>query len=212
MYTPRINVPDPLSNISGATKLIPADGHICGVYTRTDKNRGVFKAPAGIEAGLLGVVSLEYNFSDSDQDVLNPNKINALRNFVDAGLVVWGARTLSPNNSTKYIAVRRNLMNLATTMGTQTKWVIFEPNDKFLWTRIRSVLGAFLTTKYNDGALFGASAELSFYVICDDTVNTNNTIDQGKVIAKVGVRPVKTAEFFIIELAQWDGGATVSVS
>ncbi len=211
-YTPQINVPDRLSNISGAVKLIPSDGHIAGIYARTDKQRGVHKAPAGIEAKLNGVVSLEVNYSDADQDILNPNKINALRNFPDAGLIVFGARMTAANRADKYIAVRRNITQISQTLLTQTRWVIFEPNNNFLYARIKSVITNFLLTKFNEGALFGNTPEEAFYVIVDETINTTATIEQGKVFAKVGIRPVQTAEFFIIDLAQWDGGASATVS
>jgi phage tail sheath protein FI len=211
-YAPHIYVQDFTSTISGTTKLLPPEGHLAGIYARTDKNRDVSKAPAGVDAVVVGALGLEVKFSDSDSDVLNPNRVNAIRLFSDAGIIVWGARTATTNGSLKYIAVRRNLMNIATTMKLQTRWVVFEPNDKFLWGKIRSVLSAYLRTRYNDGALFGDTADKAFYVQCDGTINTNDTINQGKVIAKVGVRPTQTAEFFIIDLAQWDGGSSASIS
>ena len=71
-------------------------GAVAGVMARTDVQRGVWKAPAGIEA-TLGVAGLSQSLTDGDNGDLNPLGINCLRNFPVYGTVVWGSRTLDGN-------------------------------------------------------------------------------------------------------------------
>ncbi len=206
LYYPWIKVANPLGD--GETVLVPPSGHMAGIYARSDTERGVHKAPANeIVRGALGV---ELKITKSEQDSLNPDGINCIRAFPGRGIRVWGARTISSDALWRYINVRRlfNFIEESIELGTQ--WVVFEPNDRDLWERIKRDIRAFLTRVWRDGALFGATPDEAFYVKCDEELNTVEVRDAGQVIIEIGLAPVKPAEFVIFRISQWAGGAAVA--
>jgi uncharacterized protein len=206
LYYPWIKVTDPLGGSDGI--LVPPCGHMAGIYARSDTERGVHKAPAN--EVVRGVIGLETKITKVEQDSLNPVGVNCIRPFSGRGIRIWGARTLASDALWRYINVRRlfNFVEKSIEIGTQ--WVVFEPNDRDLWERIKRDITAFLTRVWRDGALFGATPEEAFYVKCDDEINTVEIRDAGQVIIEIGIAPVKPAEFVIFRLSQWSGGAAVS--
>ena len=201
-YFPWIQVYDPdKGNI-----FVPPSGHIAGVYSRTDSERGVHKAPANeIVRGALG---LKYNVSKGEQDLLNPKGINAIR-FMNGGIRIWGARTLSSDPSWRYINVRRLFIMVESSIERATQWVVFEPNDHRLWKRVQRTISSFLTLLWRNGALMGTSPEQAFYVKCDDETNPPEVIDAGQLVVEIGLAPVKPAEFVIFRIGQMASGGGV---
>jgi uncharacterized protein len=201
-YFPWIQVYDPdKGNI-----FVPPSGHIAGVYSRTDSERGVHKAPANeIVRGALG---LKYNVSKGEQDLLNPKGINAIR-FMNGGIRIWGARTLSSDPSWRYINVRRLFIMVEASIERATSWVVFEPNDHRLWKRVQRTISSFLTLLWRNGALMGTSPEQAFYVKCDDETNPPEVIDAGQLVVEIGLAPVKPAEFVIFRIGQMASGGGV---
>ncbi len=201
-YFPWIQVYDPdKGNI-----FVPPSGHIAGVYSRTDSERGVHKAPANeIVRGALG---LKYNVSKGEQDLLNPKGINAIR-FLNGGIRIWGARTLSSDPSWRYINVRRLFIMVESSIERATQWVVFEPNDHRLWKRVQRTISSFLTLLWRNGALMGVSPEQAFYVKCDDETNPPEVIDAGQLVVEIGLAPSKPAEFVIFRIGQMASGGGV---
>jgi len=204
LYFPWVEISDPYSSISGATRLAPPSGMIAGLYARTDNTRGVWKAPAGTEAMLLGAVGLAANVSDSDQDSLNPIGVNCIRQFPASGIVVWGSRTLATlsNPEYRYVPIRRMAMFLKKSLFRGTQWVVFEPNDEPLWSAIRFNINAFMLTQFRSGAFQGGKPADAFFVQCDGENNIQATIDAGQVHILVAFAPLKPAEFVIIHIQQ----------
>jgi phage tail sheath protein FI len=203
LYYPWLEVAD-FSGQNGRTKLVPPSGYIAGVYNRVDGERGVHKAPAN-EAP-LGVVGLERDLTRGEQDTLNPNGVNCLRRFPGGrGIKIWGGRTLSTEGAWRYINVRRLFITVAASLDAGLQWVVFEPNDRILWARVRRDIRAFLSTFWLNGALFGSTQDEAFYVKCDDELNPPAIRDLGQLIIEVGLCPVKPAEFVILRLSQWAG-------
>ncbi len=201
-YFPWIQVYDPdKGNI-----FVPPSGHIAGVYSRTDSERGVHKAPANeIVRGALG---LKYNVSKGEQDLLNPKGINAIR-LMNGGIRIWGARTLSSDPSWRYINVRRLFIMVESSIERATQWVVFEPNDHRLWKRVQRTISSFLTLLWRNGALMGTSPEQAFYVKCDEETNPPEVIDAGQLVVEIGLAPVKPAEFVIFRIGQMASGGGV---
>jgi phage tail sheath protein FI len=204
LYFPWVEVPDPYSKVSGATRFAPPSGMIAGLFARTDNTRGVWKAPAGTEAGVLGAVGIAAQVSDQDQDTLNPIGVNCIRQFPASGIVCWGARTLGTlsNPEYRYVPIRRTANFLKVSLYRGTQWVVFEPNDEPLWSSIRFNLTAFMSSLFRAGAFQGTKPEEAFFVKCDKDNNPQATIDQGQVHILVGFAPLKPAEFVIITLQQ----------
>ena len=183
-------------------------GAIAGLMARIDSNRGVWKAPAGTEADLRGIVGLQYRFSDNENGVLNPQGINTLRVFPN-GIVNWGARTMDGDDDFasewKYIPVRRTALFIEESLYRGLKWVVFEPNDEALWAQIRLNVGAFMHNLFRQGAFQGTKKDDAYFVKCDKETTTQNDINMGIVNIWVGFAPLKPAEFVILRLQQMAG-------
>jgi phage tail sheath protein FI len=183
---------------------VAPSGHIAGIYSRTDHERGVHKAPAN--EVIRGALDVEFQISRNLQDGLNPGGVNCIR-YMNGDIRVWGARTIGGdfNADLKYINVRRTLIFLRKSIDQGTQWVVFEPNDRTLWQKIVRNVSAFLTTVWRDGALFGSTPQEAFYVRCDDETNPFEERDLGRVTTEIGVAIVRPAEFVIFRIEQWAG-------
>ena len=186
-----------------------AAGGVAGGMARTDAQRGVWKAPAGLEATLNGVAELAVPLTDGDIGRLNPLGVNCLRALPAAGRVVWGARTMQGADRLasewKYIPVRRTALFIEESLFRGTQWVVFEPNDEPLWAQIRLNVGAFMNTLFRQGAFQGATPREAYFVKCDKETTTQADIDVGVVNIHVGFAPLKPAEFVVIRLQQMAG-------
>jgi len=203
-YFPWIQVYDP----EKGNVYVPPSGHVAGVYSRVDTERGVHKAPANeIVRGALG---LRYQVSKGEQDLLNPKGINCIRLMQGGGIRIWGARTLSSDSSWRYINVRRLFIMVETSIERATQWVVFEPNDHRLWKRVTRTIASFLTLLHRNGALMGESADKAFFVKCDAETNPPEVVDAGQLIVEIGLAPVKPAEFVIFRIGQMPSGGGVS--
>jgi hypothetical protein len=202
IYFPWIEIPDPVGVGRNPTRYVPPSGHIAGVYARTDITRGVWKAPAGLEAGLPGVLDVQVNVRDADQDLLNPVGLNCVRRFSGAGIVSWGARTLSSDPEWRYVPVRRMALFLKESLRRGLQWAVFEPNDDRLWDQMRAVATSFMLGLFRQGAFQGTRPDEAFQVLCDRSTNPQVLVDQGIVTARVAFAPLKPAEFVVIEISQ----------
>jgi phage tail sheath protein FI len=207
LFFPRLREPNPLRD-NQVEDFAPC-GAVAGVFARTDTERGVWKAPAGIEATLKGVPALKVVLTDDENGELNPLGINCLRTFPVFGRVVWGARTLRGADQLadeyKYIPVRRTALFIEESLFRGLKWVVFEPNDEPLWAQIRLNAGAFMQNMFRQGAFQGKSPREAYFVKCDKETTTQNDINLGIVNVVVGFAPLKPAEFVIIKLQQMAG-------
>ena len=206
LYYPWIKVADPLGNSSGI--YVPPCGHMAGIWSRSDSERGVHKAPAN--EVIAGCIGLSYQTTHNEQSILNPVGINVIRSFPGRGIRVWGARTISSDPAWRYLNVRRLFNYVEESLLVGTQWAVFEPNDFDLWQRIKRDISAFLGRTWLNGALFGRTAGEAFYVKCDEENNPPETRDVGQLIVEVGIAPVKPAEFVIIRLSQWQSGGSFS--
>jgi phage tail sheath protein FI len=207
VYYPWIKIADPLAG--GRLKTVAPSGTMAGVYARTDSTRGVWKAPAGTEATLIGVQGVVYPLTDRENGILNPRGANCIRLFPVFGPVSWGARTLKGDDQMtsewKYVPVRRLALFLEESLYRGTKWVVFEPNDEPLWAQIRLNLGAFMQGLFRQGAFQGQTPKEAYFVKCDKETTTQNDIDLGVVNIIVGFAPLKPAEFVVIKFQQMAG-------
>jgi phage tail sheath protein FI len=207
LYYPWILVADPLT---GGRKLFPPSGAVVGSYAATDVKRGVHKAPAGITDGFLNAaVDIERIVTKGEHDTLNPEGINVIRKFPEAGIVIWGVRTVSADPEWRYVNVRRLFLFLEESIEEGTQWVVFEPNDPTLWRRIRRNISAFLRLQWIEGRLVGNKEEEAFFVKCDAETNPPESVDLGRVVTLVGVAPSKPAEFVIFRISQFGGGSRI---
>lgn len=207
VYFPAVRLADPLDELR--PHAMAPSGTLAGVYARTDSNRGVWKAPAGTDATLNGVLDLAQPINDNENGLINPKGVNALRSFPAYGRVAWGARTLKGSDAQadeyKYLPVRRLALFLEESLYRGTQWVVFEPNDEPLWAQIRLNIGAFMQGLFRQGAFQGRTPKEAYFVKCDRETTTQNDINLGIVNILVGFAPLKPAEFVVLKLQQIAG-------
>ena len=196
MYHPWIQVFDRSSNKSD---YIPPSGAVCGVYSRTDIDRGVHKAPANEVVFCTG---LSVNYTKDEQDILNPEGINLIRFLPGQGIRIWGARTASSNSAFKYVNVRRLFIFVEESIKANTNWVVFEPNDPTLWQRVNLTISNFLDGLWRNGMLAGDSAADSYFVEIGPSTMTKDDIMNGRLICNIGIAPSRPAEFVIFRVTQ----------
>jgi uncharacterized protein len=207
IFFPRLRQANPLRD-NQVEDFVPC-GAVAGIFSRTDTQRGVWKAPAGLEATLVGVPQLSVSLNNAENGELNPLGVNCLRILPPAGRVVWGARTLEGDDrfasEWKYIPVRRLALFIEESLYRGTQWVVFEPNDEPLWAQIRLNIGAFMHNLFRKGAFQGSSPSDAYLVKCDSETTTQNDINLGIVNILVGFAPLKPAEFVILKIQQLAG-------
>lgn len=200
-YYPWIEVAGPEQN--GANILVPPSAFAAGIWARTDGRRAVWKAPAGMQAGLFGVSGLEYVVGDSEQDQFNTMGLNCIRHTPGAGEVIWGSRTLATiaEPEWRYVPVRRTAIMIEQSINKGIQWAVFEPNDHRLWSALRANIESFMNGLFRAGAFQGEKASDAYFVRCSlgDTM-TQGDINAGQVIVQVGFAPLKPAEFVILRI------------
>jgi phage tail sheath protein FI len=207
IYYPWVRIEDPLNQ--SQPRLSPPSGTIAGMIARLDAMRGVWKAPAGTEANLQGVATLERKLTDAENGQLNSRAVNCLRSFPAHGLVAWGARTLAGDDQSasefKYIPVRRTALFIEESVSRGIQWAVFEPNAEPLWAQLRLSVGAFLQRLFQQGAFQGITPKDAYFVKCDRETTTQADIAAGVVNILIGFAPLKPAEFVVIKLQQLAG-------
>lgn len=207
IYFPRLVLANPLRE--NQLETFAPCGAVAGVIARTDTQRGVWKAPAGLDAQLVGVSQLSVPLTDLENGQLNPLGVNCLRSLPAAGRVVWGARTTRGGDQLadewKYLPVRRLALYIEESLYRGIQWVVFEPNDEPLWSQIRLNVGAFMQNLFRQGAFQGASPREAYFVKCDKETTTQDDINRGVVNIVVGFAPLKPAEFVVLKLQQMAG-------
>jgi uncharacterized protein len=204
IYFPQLIEADPLRK--GQLNNYPPSGAVAGVIAQTDTSRGVWKAPAGISAGFVGVQGLSVPMTDAENGELNPLGVNCLRSFQVVGNVVWGARTLrgadALTDDYKYLPVRRLALFIEASLLRGTQWVVFEPNDEPLWAQIRLNVQSFMQNLFSQGAFAGTTPKDAYLVKCDSETTTPYHQSIGVVNIVVGFAPLRPAEFVVLQIQQ----------
>lgn len=184
---------------------IPPSGAIAALYCKTDREQGVWKSPANL--ALNAVIGVDQLFSISELAQLNVDaaegkSINAIRPISGYGTMVMGARTLAGNDSEwRYIAIRRLFIFIEKNIKKTTSWVIFEPNDRLLWIKVKNQIENYLFKLWQKGALVGTKPEQSYFVRCGLNITmTEQEILDGKLKIEIGLAPVRPAEFIILKM------------
>ncbi|MBI4574782.1 MAG: phage tail sheath family protein [Planctomycetes bacterium] len=200
IYYPWLRVMDPLDLDGSGTRLVPATGHVLGIYSDQDLRLGVHKAPANVM--VEGGIALERPVGDDLQAELNVEGVNCLRVFPGRGLRVWGARTLSSDSQWRFINVRRLFIMIEQSVRHGLQWTVFEPNGPMTWKAITRTVGAFLLDIWKEGYLQGQTPEEAFYVKCDEETNPAEGRDVGEVVTEIGLAAVRPAEFIVVRIGQ----------
>ncbi|MFJ1700397.1 hypothetical protein ACIOHC_36000 [Streptomyces sp. NPDC088252] len=209
VYGPWLHFRDPSAQAVGATRLLPPGGAILGLFSQADADAGTQQSAAGVSYPIQGAVAPEVRFQNADLDTLNEVGINVIRAVPGAsGLVPMGSRTLKGGMPDRYVAIRRTLMYVTRLCIETTNFAVFRPNSEDLWSQLTSLLTDQLAALQQARVLRGATAGEAFYVLCDATNNTENSVANGIVNIEVGVALNTPAEFIVIKIGQIASGAT----
>jgi len=203
LYYPWVKVLDPLKLGGSPVRAVPPSGHIAGLYARTDLDPGVHKAPANGEARWSEDVT--FNVEAETQGVLNPEGVNCLRAFPGRGIIVYGARTLSPDPDWCFVNIRRLLLMIEKAVDLSTQWAVFEPHDEMLRQKVVQSISGFLESIWKRGMLSGATKDEAFFVKCDETNNPPQSVDDGRIVTDVGVAAAAPAEFIVFRIGRTVG-------
>ena len=204
LYHPWLWVSEP----DGPARYVPPCGHVAGVYTRTDQQVGVHKAPAN--EPVQGVLDLRVNLTDRALGEVYALDVNCLQAQPGRGIRVWGARTLSADPAWRQVGARRVFLTMSRWLDRFMAELVHEPNDVRLWVRIMRELTAYLDSLYERGALRGRTAEEAFFVKCDSETNPPEILDTGQVVTHVGLALAAPAEFVVARIVHGASGVTVS--
>ena len=185
--------------------LLPSSA-IAGIYAATDRDRGVWQAPANIS--LSSVVEPTVKITSATQENLNVDatsgkSINAIRSFTGKGTLVWGARTLAGNdNEWRYINVRRLFNLIEESTQKASAFAVFEANNTSTWLKVKAMIESFLYQLWQQGALAGATSEEAYYVnVGLGKTMTPQDVLEGRMNVEIGVAAVRPAEFIILKFS-----------
>lgn len=191
-------------------RFVPPCGAVAGIIARTDRLRGVYKAPAN--EPVLGVVDVEDPVNAARQGPLNRAGVNCIRAFPGRGIRVWGARTVSSDSAWTYLNVRRVILTTARWAAQALREVTFEPSSQTLWARVTRLVESYLDSLYQAGALSGATPADAFMVTCDETNNPSAIRELGQLVVDVAVRVAPPNEIVLIRLIRDATGVIVETS
>jgi len=201
LYWPWLRIEDP---VSGHEKLVPPSGAVAGCYARNDQKAYVWSAPAGIDRGrVFNVQGVAYLTQRADRDVLYPEGINVIAVFPDSGVNVWGQKTLLQQPSAAdRVNVRRLMIYMERAVGDSSRFVTFEPNHPRTWRALLRLINPFLQDVKSNGGVY------DYRVQCDAETNPPAVQDRNEIVARVFVKPTKTAEFVELNFVMTDTGSS----
>jgi uncharacterized protein len=211
LYFPFILVANPLDT-SGQGKWIPPTGHVMGVYARTDRERGVWKAPAGNAAKVHGALNVQHHITDAKHtDLVKKGSVNAIRAIAGQGIVIDSSRTLSTDTRWLYVNVRLLFNFVKSSLKNGLRWVVQEPNDSALWNKVKyNTVTPFLMGLWRRGAFGPGAPNEVFTVKVDAENNPPASIQQGNLNIEVYFYPSRPAETIVLVVGQQEGGAKAS--
>lgn len=196
------------SSYTGENVSLPASAAVGAVVAYNDFVKSIIWTPAGANRGKVpDALALDYDLNDGDMALLYPQSINSIVNQDDIGIVVWGARTLLQDDSVLWsVAPHRLLLSLMKSMASYLKYSLFDQNDSILWEAISLVLNQFLQR------VKGARGLYWFKVVCDDSNNTGQTIDELEVNVDVYLQFVRDGEFINLNSVLMRTGASFEMT
>ena len=211
LYGPWLQISDPASSVPGAMKWVPPGGAVLGVWGNNDILHGVVKTPAGITSR-VSAISLEANFTPADLNNLQAALVNPIKLIPGVGPCIFGGLTLQPGYPNQFISVERTIQMLVHDLTFLCQFAIFQPNDANLWSQITIVVGNYLNQQMQAGYFAGSTPASAYSVLCDASNNSSSSAQAGVVNVQVAVALVSPAEFILINLSQFQGATTATVT
>jgi len=208
-YHPWLSVSDPLGGVVNPLRAVPPSGHVAGVISRLDRERGAHYTPAN--APLLNAVDLAAQLNTDEVAQLNAYAVNLVLCSSGNGLQVWGSSTLAREPRSEatrqifvadhFIAYRRLMHRLVRAIRRVAEPLVFDSNGPELWLGFVRAVTTVLLEAYRGGGLKGARPDEAFYVRCDDKTNPPQERELGRCVCEIGVAPVAPMEFIMFRVA-----------
>ncbi|HEY6176586.1 MAG TPA: phage tail sheath subtilisin-like domain-containing protein [Kofleriaceae bacterium] len=209
VWHPPLGVPDPLGGAALPIKLVPACGHVAGVISRLDRERGAHWTPANAEC--VNAVDVGEEWEIDEREALYREGINLVRCMPGKGLQLWGAWTaIDPraveNMSYLYLAHRRLIHRLVRAIRTLIEPLVFDPNTPTFRFSVQRAISSVLLRFWRAGAFRGARPEEAFQVVCDESNNPPEEQDNGRVWCEIRIAPALPMEFITLRIALGESG------
>jgi hypothetical protein len=182
-----------------ADRYRPADpvGHVCGVISRLDRERGSGWAPANTL--VADTIDVATGSTAVDQAIAYSRQVNLLRCRVGGGLEVWGARTLDRGDG-RHIPHRRLVHRIVRAIRRVADPLVFDTNGEVLWFTVARAVSGVLMEAFRSGFLQGDTPDQAYRVRCDQATNTQDRIDAGEVVCEIELAPAAPMEFITLRL------------
>lgn len=173
---------------------IPACGHMAGLCAKTDRLADPWFSPAGFNRGnLLGVTKLAYNPKQTDRDDLYAARINPIVSSPGNGIVLFGDKTAQAKpGAFDRINVRRLFITIEKAIATASKFLLFELNDEFTRAAFRNAVEPYLRE------VQGRRGIIDFRVICDESNNTSEVVDNNRFVGTIFIKPSKSINYITL--------------
>lgn len=198
VYHPRISIPDPLGGIAHPLRVVVPSGHVAGVISRLDRERGAHHTPANTP--VLEAVDVTAGFDRDEQAKLNAAGVNLLRCMPGKGIYVWGGRTLGADRSA-FVAHRRLIHRLVRLIRRVAEPLVFDINGPELWLTLVRAITTVLLEAWRAGALQGARPEEAFRVTCDASTNPPEALELGRLTCTIELAPAVPMEFILLRIS-----------
>ena len=192
MYWPWVKIPD---TDLGRNVWVPASTVIPSVYAFNDRVAAPWFAPAGLNRGGIDIaVQTERKLTHANRDTLYESNVNPIATFPNAGVTVFGQKTLQKKSSAlDRVNVRRLLIAAKKFIASTTKFLIFENNTAATRNRFLSIVNPYFENVQQRQGLY------AFKVVMDESNNTPDVIDRNTMVGQIFLQPAKAAEFIIID-------------
>jgi phage tail sheath protein FI len=198
-YGPWLRVPNPDGGVAQPLKTIPPSGHLAGVISRLDRERGAHHTPANVS--LLNAIDVETRLKPDEEEMLNGAGLNLIRCQPGRGLMVWGGRSLDPDDGARFIAHRRLIHRLVRAIRRVAEPIVFDGNTPALWLAFTRAITTVLLAAFRAGALQGERPDEAFKVECNEKTNPQSEQDLGRVICLISVAPAVPMEYITLRVA-----------
>jgi hypothetical protein len=179
---------------TGAPVWLPMSGYIAADIANVDKNFEPWYAPAGFTRGkITNVLSLAITPNLKERDMLYKIGVNPVAFFPNDGFNIFGQKTMLRQPSAfDRINVRRLFLYLEKATKRTTKYFIMEPNTVYTRSRVVATLDPIFSRARNTQGLY------EYQIICDIRNNPPSVIDQNEMIVDIYLKPVRSAEFILV--------------
>ena len=200
-YWPWVQTIDP---DLGSQVWVPASTMMPGVFAFNDTAGEAWFAPAGLSrGGMSTVLRAERKLTNGNRDILYQANVNPIATFPNAGVVVFGQKTLQTKASAlDRVNVRRLLIELKGYISQIADNLVFEQNTIATRNNFLTQVNPYLASVQQRQGLY------AFKVVMDDSNNTPDVIDRNQLVGQIYIQPTKTAEFIYLDFNILPTGAT----